>query len=449
MIVQRPLTLNNTTIKRSAQYIPMAVVALLFFVFGFLTWINAILIPYFKIACQLSNFQSYLVAFAFYISYFILSVPFSYLLKRTGFKNGIVIGLCIVAAGVLLFVPAAYYRSYVIFLTGLFGIGTGLALLQPAANAYVTTLGPMEKAARRISIVGICNKAAGIVAPILFASIILRVSDTTLFNALPSMTKLELNTALDELIARVILPYSVLAIIILALAGLVRYVRLPEVNEEDSIHASTHQKTIFEFPHLILGALAIFFHVGTQVIAIDTIIGYASSMNISLMEAKVFPSYTLFATIVGYCLGIIFIPRFLNQLTVFRICAVMGLVITLLIVFASGTITLLGHTADISLWLVISLGLINAMVWAGIWPLALNGLGKFTKIGASVMIMGLCGSAILPLLYGYLVDVFDARHAYWVLFPCYLFITFYACIGFKIRRWSFVTEQTIKSTDTN
>jgi FHS family L-fucose permease-like MFS transporter len=431
-----------------ARYIPMLVVALLFFVFGFLTWINAILIPYFKIACQLSNFQSYLVTFAFYISYFLLSVPFSYLLKRTGFKNGIVIGLCIVAAGVLVFVPAAYYRSYLVFLAGLFGIGTGLALLQPAANAYVTMLGPIDRAARRISVVGICNKAAGIVAPILFASIILRVSDTALFNALPSMTVTQLNIALDELVARVILPYSILAIIILLLAVLVRYVRLPEVKEEDSIQGSANQKTIFQFPHLILGALAIFFHVGTQVIAIDTIIGYANSMNISLMEAKVFPSYTLVATIVGYCLGIMLIPRFLNQLTVFRICAVMGLVITLLIVLLSGTVRVLGHTTDVSLWFIISLGLINSMIWAGIWPLALTGLGRFTKIGASVMIMGLCGSAMIPLVYGYLVDVFDARHAYWVLFPCYLFITYYACIGFKVRRWSF-SKQSIKSFHTN
>jgi FHS family L-fucose permease-like MFS transporter len=431
-----------------ARYIPMLVVALLFFVFGFLTWINAILIPYFKIACQLTNFQSYLVTFAFYISYFMLSVPFSYLLKHTGFKNGIVIGLCIVAAGVLLFVPAAYFRNYLIFLAGLFGIGTGLALLQPAANAYVTMLGPIDRAARRISVVGICNKAAGIVAPILFASIILRVSDTALFNALPSMTESQLSIALDELVARVILPYSILAIIILVLAGLVRYVRLPEVKEEDSIQGSANQKTIFQFPHLILGALAIFFHVGTQVIAIDTIIGYANSMNISLMEAKVFPSYTLFATIVGYCIGIIIIPRFLNQLTVFRVCATMGLTITLLIIFASGTVTVLGHTTDVSLWFIISLGLINSMVWAGIWPLALTGLGRFTKIGASVMIMGLCGSAMIPLVYGYLVDVFDARHAYWVLFPCYLFITYYACIGFKVRRWSF-SKQSIKSFHTN
>jgi MFS transporter, FHS family, L-fucose permease len=448
MTVQRPTTFESAATKRSARYVPMFVVALLFFVFGFLTWINAILIPYFKIACQLSNFQSYLVTFAFYISYFILSVPFSYLLKRTGFKNGIVIGLCIVATGVVLFVPAAHYRSYLVFLVGLFGIGTGLALLQPAANAYVTMLGPIEKAARRISIVGIFNKAAGIVAPILFASIILRVSDTTLFNALPSMTESQLNTALDELIARVILPYSVLAIAILIFAGVVHCVALPDINEEESIQASTDQKTIFEFPHLILGTLAIFFHVGTQVIAIDTIIGYANSMQISLMEAKIFPSYTLFATIVGYCLGIVFIPRFLNQLTVFRICAIIGLVITLLIVFASGTVTIFGHTTDISLWFVISLGLVNSMVWAGIWPLALTGLGRFTKIGASVMIMGLCGSAILPLLYGYFADVFDARHAYWVLFPCYLFISFYAYFGFKIKQWT-INRQSIESHDMN
>ncbi|WP_232517104.1 hypothetical protein [Chitinophaga sp. MD30] len=195
------------------------------------------------------------------------------------------------------------------------------------------------------------------------------------------------------------------------------------------------KNNILQFPHLVLGALAIFLHVGTQVIAVDTVIGYAGSMGIQLLEAKVFPSYTLTATICGYFLGILLIPRYLSQLRVLQICTVMGAIFTLLIIFAGGEIKLLGHTADVSLWFVIMLGLANSMVWAGIWPLALDGLGRFTKLGASVMIMGLCGNAIMPLLYGHFADIYNVKDAYWVLFPCYLYLVFYAFRGYRYRTW--------------
>ena len=200
--------------------------------------------------------------------------------------------------------------------------------------------------------------------------------------------------------------------------------------------ANSGKKSIFQFPHLILGAVAIFLHVGTQVIAIDTIIGYANSMHINLMEAKVFPSYTLFATICGYILGIICIPKFIRQVNALRLCTLLGMIFTLLILYANGQVSFLGHSADISIWFVVLLGFANSMVWAGIWPLALDGLGRFTKLGASLMIMGLCGNAILPLFYGYFADLYNVRNAYWVLFPCYLYLVFYAFYGHKIRRWS-------------
>jgi fucose permease len=191
-----------------------------------------------------------------------------------------------------------------------------------------------------------------------------------------------------------------------------------------------------QFPHLVLGAVAIFLHVGTQVIAIDTVIGYAGSMGISLLEAKVFPSYILSATICGYILGIIAIPRLVRQVNALRICTVTGLLFSLGILFTGGSVRLLGHTADVSLWFVVALGLPNSLVWAGIWPLALDGLGRFTKIGSSILIMGLCGNALLPLVYGYLADLFALRTAYWVLVPCYLYLFFYAAYGHKVKRWS-------------
>lgn len=431
--------IDPRSLSKKDTAISIAIIGMLFFIFGFVSWINAILIPYFKIACELTHFQAYLVAFAFYISYFVMSIPASFLLKKSGFKKGMMIGFWTMSLGAFIFVPAAMTRTYEVFLIGLFTIGAGLAILQTAANPYITVLGPKESAARRISIMGICNKGAGIIAPLVFAAVILKATDTDLFIQLDNMDPSQKGMALDELVQRVILPYICVGLVLFLLGMLVRFSPLPDIDTENESSevaaANANKNSIIEFPHLILGALAIFLHVGTQVISIDTIIGYANSMGIPLLEAKAFPSYTLTATICGYIIGIVAIPKYIRQVNALRICTLMGLFLTVLIVLANGTITLLGHQADKSIWFVVLLGLANSLVWAGIWPLALDGLGKFTKIGASVMIMGLCGNAILPLLYGYAADTFDVRQAYWVLFPCYLYLNFYAFYGHKIRSW--------------
>jgi MFS transporter, FHS family, L-fucose permease len=428
------LTKRETTIS-------IFLIGLMFFIFGFVSWVNSILIPYFKIACELTSFQAYLVAFAFYIAYFVMSVPSSYLLKSVGFKKGMMIGFWAMALGAFIFVPAAMSRTYEIFLMGLFTIGIGLAILQTAANPYITILGAKERAAQRISMMGICNKAAGILSPIVFAAVILKPTDTDLFAQLSTMSDAERGAALDELIRRVINPYIGLGIFLFVLGYLVFKSPLPEIDTEHETQeiasANAGKKSIFDFPHLILGALAIFLHVGTQVIAIDTIIGYANSMGIDLLEAKVFPSYTLFCTICGYLIGITVIPKFISQVNALRICTLLGTVFTLLIIFTHGQVNFLGHTTDISIWFVVLLGLANSLVWAGIWPLALDDLGRFTKLGASVMIMGLCGNAIMPLFYGHFADVVNVREAYWVLLPCYLYLVFYAVKGHKLRKWGF------------
>lgn len=428
------------SLSKRDTVISILVIGLMFFIFGFVSWVNSILIPYFKIACELTNFESYLVAFAFYISYFVMSVPSSYLLKKAGFKKGMMIGFWTMAVGAFIFVPAAMSRAYEIFLLGLFTLGAGLAILQTAANPYITVLGPKERAAQRISIMGICNKAAGILAPLLFAAVVLRSTDSELFKQIPLMGAAERGQILDELIRRVILPYTCVGIVLFGLGLMVRYSPLPEIDTEhetsDVAEANSGKTSIFQFPHLILGAVAIFLHVGTQVIAIDTIIGYASSMNVQLMEAKVFPSYTLFATICGYMLGIISIPKLISQVNALRLCTILGTIFTLLIIFSKGQVTFLGHTVDVSIWFVALLGLANSLVWAGLWPLALDGLGRFTKLGASIMIMGLCGNAIMPLFYGYFADLYNVRQAYWVLFPCYLYLVYYAMYGHRIRRWT-------------
>ncbi|AWV96824.1 sugar MFS transporter [Arcticibacterium luteifluviistationis] len=428
-----------SSLSKNETRISIAIVAVMFFIFGFVSWINAILIPYFKIGCELTNFQAYLVAFAFYISYFIISVPASFLLQRVGFKKGIMLGFWVMSIGAFIFIPAAYSRTYYIFLIGLFTLGAGLAILQTAANPYITILGPKERAAQRISIMGICNKAAGILAPLIFAAVVLRATDSDLFQNLASMNEVDKAAALDELIQRVVTPYLIVGIVLFLLGLGIRFSPLPEIDtdgdKEESTDSKTAKTSIFQFPHLILGAVAIFMHVGTQVIAIDTIIGYAASMNIQLMEAKVFPSYTLATTICGYLLGIVLMPKIISQVTALRFCTVLGLILTLLVIFTKGEVEFLGLTADISIWFLVLMGLANSLIWAGIWPLALDGLGKFTKLGSSILIMMLCGNAIMPLVYGHFADIYDVKSAYWVLFPAYLYLVFYALKGHQFRTW--------------
>lgn len=436
----RENTLNDTgLLTKKDTRISMLIIGILFFIFGFVSWVNAILIPYFKIACELSNFQSYLVAFAFYISYLVISIPASFLLKKSGFKKGIMTGCWIMSAGALLFVPAALMRTYGLFLTGLFTLGAGLAILQTAANPYITILGPSEKAAQRFSIMGICNKGAGVIAPVIFAAIILKASDTSLFKSLPLMQPDERAAALDLLVRRVILPYSIMAVVLFLLGLMIRNSPLPEIDTEketaDVAEQNAGKTSILQFPYLILGAIAIFVHVGAQVTAIDTIIGYAGSMGLDLLESKAFPSYTLFATIAGYLLGIWAVPRFISQLAAFKACVFFGLILTFLIVYTNGASHFMGHHADISIWFVVLLGLANSLVWPGIWALALRDLGRFTKLGASIMVMGLCGNAILPLIYGYFADRFNVKDAYWVLAPCYVYLVFYAMYGHRIKSW--------------
>lgn len=429
-----------SSLSKRDSLISISIIGVLFFIFGFVTWINAILIPFFKIACELNHFQSYLVAFAFYIAYLVMSLPAGYLLKKVGFKKGMMFGFWAMCIGALLFVPAGLTRTYGIFLTGLFTLGIGLAILQTAANPYITILGAKERAAQRFSVMGICNKMAGIVAPLLFSAVVLKPTDSTLFKQIELMQGLEKAAALDELIQRVVMPYGIVAVLLLILGFFVRYSPLPEIDtdsETDEIStANAGKNSILDFPHLVLGAIAIFFHVGSQVIAVDSIVNYATHHGMDFMEAKTFPSYTLTATIIGYLLGITFIPKLISQKTALKICTLLGLLLSCCILLFSGQITLLGHQTDISVWFIVLLGFANSMIWAGVWPLALDNLGRFIKTGASLLIMGLCGNAIMPLFYGYWADNHSLREAYWVLVPCYVYLIFYAFYGHTLKSWT-------------
>ncbi|MDR2915910.1 MAG: MFS transporter [Tannerella sp.] len=442
--------LNNQIRDKSTTIKSMIILALLFFIFGLVSWVNTILIPYFQLTLQLSNFQSYLVTFAFYIAYLVMAVPSSFLLNKVGYKKGMMFGLWCMAVGALLFVPAAYWRIYQIFLLGLFLLGVGLAILQSAANPYVTIVGPIESAAKRMSIVGTGNKLAGVIANLIFAAVVIRESDRILMREIESgaYSGEALETALDTLIKGVITPYLILGIALFIFGIIVRYSVLPEldpsvVNKRSSEDEKSH-KSIFQYPDLILGVVAMFFHVGTQMIALGTSIQYAGTMGESLAgPAKNIPSYTMFLTFIGYFIGIALIPKYLQQRNALLICASINLVLSALIITTSGTVHFLGLTTDISLWFLVMMGLPNALLYAGIWPLAIDGLGKYTNLGSAFLVMALSGSAIMPIIYNSFVEMnaslspFAAmKQGYWILIPCFAYIVWYAACGYKIKSWT-------------
>lgn len=401
------------------------IIGILFFIFGFVTWLGSVLIPYLRIACELTNLEAYLVTFAFYISYLVMALPAAGILKFTGFKKGMAAGLLIMAAGTLMFIPAALSRTYGLFLAGLFVQGTGLSILQTASNPYITILGPRESAAKRISIMGICNGVAGIIAPIVLGMVVLQDADA-LQGSIAAMGPEVRQAALDALAHKVIMPYSVMAVVLILLAITIYFSSLPEVDtgEEDSAggEPATVKNSIFQFSHLLLGVVALFLYVGVEVVAGDTIISYGASMGIVLSTAKFFTSFTLSGMLLGYMIGIICIPRYISQRQALIISSFLGIAFAIAALFLQSVV---------SVFFIAMLGVANSLMWPSIWPLAIHGLGKFTRIGSSMLVMAIGGGAVIPLLYGHFADAWSPRQAYWILVPCYLFIAFYALRGYR------------------
>lgn len=395
------------------------IIGLLFFIFGFLTWVNGTLIAFFKKAFNLNNTGSYLVTFAYYISYTLMAIPSSIVLKKFGFKNGMAIGMLIMAIGCLLFVPAAKLTSYFLFLTGVFTTGIGLTLIQTAVNPYITVLGPKSSAAQRISLMGFANKTGGISSQVILGSILLSSVATSV--------------PINEL-DKVITPYFILFLFFLILAFLLKNTKyLPEINEDEKTNTEkskyeiTPKNNILQFPNLVFGVMALFCAGGVEVIAIDTIISYGISIGFKEEEAMLFGSYVLFSMILGYLSGTIFIPKFISQENYLKWSGIVGGAITILAIFTFGFTSVL---------FIAALGFVNAIMWPAIWPLALDGLGKFIKIGAALLIMSVCSGALIPLIYGFLADtIHSTQSAYWLLIPLYAFVTWYASKGHKIKNW--------------
>lgn len=421
------ITLTTTNTRNQSYIMPMLIIGALFFIFGFVTWANATLIPYLQIACELTTSAAMLVTFAFYISYAVMAFPSSWVLKKTGFKKGMMLGLLLMAVGALIFIPAANSRTYTIFLIGLFVIGTGLALLQTACNPYVTILGPIESAAKRISIMGICNKGAGALAPLIMGAIMLDNSEA-LQTKLLTLDATQKAAELDALASKVIVPYIIIAAVLVALAVFIHFSSLPEIKaegEDESDTASTvkNRESIFHYPYLWLGFVTLFLYVGVEVLAGDTISVYGNSLGISLDVAKHFTSYTMIGMLAGYLLGIALIPKYISQSTALKFSGILG------VLFSLGAIFTTGST---SVFFIAILGFANALVWPAIWPLAINGLGKFTKTASALLIVGIAGGAILPRLWAKLGESVGLQQAYWIMVPCYLFILYFAVSGHKV-----------------
>jgi MFS transporter, FHS family, L-fucose permease len=411
---------------------PVAIIGTLFFIFGFVTWMNGTLIPFLKLACNLkTDAEAFFVTFAFYMAYFFLAIPSSAVLKITGMKNGMSWGLMVMAVGALVFVPAANSRSFGLFLLGLFIQGMGLALLQTASNPYISIIGPIESAAKRISIMGICNKAAGILSPIILSTIVLKNANELQdkINAASDISTKE--NLLNELSSRIIYPYIVMAIVLFILAIMIRRSSLPDIDaskanaEPVGKSIAANKTSVLQFPHLLLGVLCIFVYVGVEVMAGDAIGIYGKSFGIPLDEYKYFTSVTLGCMLVGYLIGIFTIPKYISQEKALRISAIVG------ILFSLGAFVTKGY---VSVGFVAALGLANALMWPAIFPLAINRLGRFTERGSALLIMGIAGGAIIPLLFGYLKATIDFQLVFLILMlPCYLFILYYATSGYKIK----------------
>ncbi|QOP44893.1 sugar MFS transporter [Sulfurimonas paralvinellae] len=409
---------------RRSSLIPMLIIGALFFIFGFVTWLNGSLIPFLKEICSLNEFEALFVTFAFYIAYTVMALPMAFVLEKTGYKKGMALGLVVMAVGALLFIPAAQSAEFLVFLLALFTLGTGLTILQTASNPYIVLIGPIESAAMRISIMGLINKSAGVLAPLVFTALILADIQPD-----PSLLAHEL-----------IKPYAIMAAILAALALFVYFSSLPEIEFEEDPY---DDENIFGFPRVVLGAVALFFYVGIEVIAGDTIGLYAQS--IGMENATALTSYTMFFMVIGYIIGAVAIPKFLTQEKALTLSALFGIILLFGVAFSSTSDTsfseiLWGWSGVMllpnSLLFVALLGLANALVWPTIWPLALEDLGKHTAKGSALLIMSIAGGALLPLAFGKTAQLtHNMQEAYLLGIICYAVILMYALKWHKMKGW--------------
>ena len=419
----------STTTVRS-QFGSIAIIGALFFIFGFVTWLNGPLITFAQLAFELDEVNAFLILTAFFLSYFFLAIPSSWILKRTGMKKGLALGLFTMAVGAALFGEFCTQRWYPGALGGLFVIGGGLALLQTASNPYISILGPIESAAQRIAVMGICNKIAGFLAPIAIGMLVMQ-GIGELSAQVAAADAATRDRLLDAFAAKIHAPYLAMAGLLALLAIGVLFSQLPEIdpktaNATTASDDAAGDRGILRFPHLWLGALCIFAYVGAEVMAGDAIGAYGKAFGLPLDHTKFFTSFTLGAMLLGYVAGLVAIPRLVSQQVYLTWSALLG------VLLVTGAFLTEGY---VSVGFVAALGFANAMMWPAIFPLAIQGLGRHTELGSALLVMGIVGGAIIPRLFAGLKQDHDFQLVFLLLMvPCYLYILFFAMRGHRAGR---------------
>ena len=390
--------------------LPLAFVGMMFFSLGFALGINSFLIPVLQTSLSLSSGVAYLLLAATFLPFIIFGYPAAKTISVIGYKKTMALSFLIFAAAFVLFVFSAKQNSFPLFLLASFVSGAANAYLQASVNPYITILGPLESAAKRISMMGICNKLAWPVAPLFFAMVVANPDNVQ--------------------IADLYVPFYIIIAVFLGLGVISLLAPLPEVTaagEDESSAAdcpyAAKKTSIWQFPHLVLGALTLFIYVGVETLSLSTAVDYAKSLQ--LANPDLYAWIPSIGMVIGYICGIIFIPKYMSQDMAMRICAWIGVL---------GSLAIVLMPAEISIWAIFLMALGCSLMWPALWPLAMADLGKFTKAGAGLLTMAIAGGAVIPTVFGFLKDATTPQQAYWLALPCFLFILYYGGAGYKIRK---------------
>lgn len=390
--------------------IPLAFIGIMFFALGFALGINSILVPVLQGGLNITSAESYLLVAATFIPFLIFGYPAGLTIKAIGYKRTMALSFVIFAIAFYLFVMSANAMSFSLFLLASFISGAANAYLQASVNPYITILGPIESAAKRISIMGICNKLAWPIPPLFLAILI--------------------GKDVKEIgIADLSTPFYIIITAFIILGIIALAAPLPEVkaagedeNDTQSCPYADGKTSIWQFPHLLLGCLALFLYVGVETVSLGTLVDYAAALD--LPNAANYAWIAPIGIVIGYICGIIFIPQYISQATALKICSILAII---------GSILVVTTPSDISIYFISFMALGCSLMWPALWPLAMADLGKFTKSGSSLLIMAMFGGAVIPTLYGWLKDAYSPQDAYWLCLPCFLFILYYGISGYKIR----------------
>jgi FHS family L-fucose permease-like MFS transporter len=419
------------------KYYAIGLITSLFFLWGFALNLNPILIPHLKKACELSDFQSSLVDSASYLAYFLLPIPAAQFMKKYGYKGGILLGLVLFAFGSFLFYPAAAIRSYPFFLGALFIIFSGAAFLETAANPYITILGSTKNATQRINFSQSFNGFAAFMAAFLGGKFIL--SGKTLTAAQKSsMSADQLNTYLNKEASAVQIPYLIIGLVVLTVAILIFKTALPDIVEADDelpeeINKSLASKifSLLKKKQLLTGIIAEFFYVGAQAGVLSFFIRF--SERVAGMEEKAAALY-LSISLIGFMAGRFigtFLMTFINPVKLLALYCLINIVLLLL------AVTL--H-AKFSVFALMGVAFFMSIMFPTVFSLSIRGLGSKTKLGSSLVIMGIVGGALIPPIMGKVSDMSNIQLAYLVPIVCFAYIFFFAYINLNVKKVEMVTS---------